>query len=65
LKFQTWTDRSFFNLCYTAPHGNKETLKLSHFNSQETRGASFTDKESGFITYKESGDEGHQISGQI
>jgi hypothetical protein len=43
-------------VCYTAVHGNKETLKISHFNSQEAFCESFiTDEEGGFITHKESG----------
>jgi len=37
-------------LCYTAPHGNKET-KLSHLNSQESFGISinFTADEKGCV----------------
>ena len=56
-----------FNLCYTAAHGNKETLKISHRNSQETRADSIiTREEDDFITRKEScGDEGAQIRGEI
>jgi hypothetical protein len=52
-------------VCYTAAHGNKETLKISQFNSQETSGDGdfIPHEEGGFITHKESGsDEGAQIS---
>ena len=57
---------STFDVCYTALHGNKETLKISHFNCQETYGDSIiTHEEDDFITREEScGDEGAQIRGE-
>ena len=51
-----------FEVCYTAAHGNKETLKVSHLNSQETSGDGFnTHEEGGFVTHKESGHQGARI----
>jgi hypothetical protein len=56
-----------FDVCYTAAHGNKETLKISHFDSQETSGDGFiAHKEGGFTTHQENGGhEGAQIGGEI
>ena len=54
-------------MCYTAAHGNKETLKISHFNSQETLGDNdfIAHEKGGFTTHTQSGGKGHQISDEI